>query len=146
MGSRKRIFLCLSWTYFALFNWLQHRDLIYIEMTNLCWSTWFCGNSMEEITQTLWGSGWMWQVWYLFFLWNISGEDTFSINKAKTWHRRCHCNVSQFSGTFMLICYFISCIEMPRSQVHVISMYIRSLWIAVFNLFAHMCLNFIVHL
>ena len=48
--------------------WVRHhRDPIYIEMTRLCWSTWYRGNSMEEIKQTLWGSWWTWQVWVLSF-------------------------------------------------------------------------------
>ena len=99
-------------------------------MTRLCWSTWFRGNSMEEIKQTLWGSWWTWHIWNLSFLWKITGingEDIRKQNKTKSWHWRRHCNVSRFSETYMFICCLISSIEIARFEVHVISMYIRSL-------------------
>ena len=86
-----------------------HRDLIYIEMTSLCWSTWMEAIQWRKFSK-LW---WTWQVWLLSFLCKISGEDVRKI-KQKPWHVRRHCNVSRFSGTYMFICHLISSIEMPR--------------------------------
>ena len=67
------------------------------------------------------------------FLWKTTGRYSwwrYSKIKRKTWQGRCHCHASRYSGTYMFIRNLVSSFEMPKFYVHVISMYIRSLWLS----------------